>query len=169
MEINKCLNFKQIMLVTALLALSCIFLTSCAEKEEKVYRVGILSALDLFADTTDGFIDKMTELGYIEGENIVYDLYETNVPVGNEETLKKFVDDKVDLIFACPTEATLEAKSVSQGSGIPIVFANGGIEGTNLVESITQPGGNLTGVRFPSIEVSLKRLELIGHLVYIPL
>ena len=50
------------------------------------------------ANTADGFKAKMTELGYIEGENIVYDHQKTNFDMAAyKRTLKKFVADKVDL------------------------------------------------------------------------
>ena len=73
----------------------------------KVNHVGILNALDYFAPTIDGFKQKMTELGYVEGKNIVYDIQKAPAPVGNQAILKKFVDDKVDLILSFPTEASL--------------------------------------------------------------
>jgi putative ABC transport system substrate-binding protein len=131
---------------------------------KKIYRVGILSALDIFYSTADGFKDKMTELGYIEGKDISYEIVKTNVSVGNQKTLQKFVDDKVDLILAFPTEAALEAKSLVKNTNIPIVFAHGILEGTSLVKSIKQPGDNITGVRFPGVEISLKRLELLHEI-----
>ena len=130
----------------------------------KVYRVGILSALAYFEPTIDGFKDTMTQLGYIEGKNITYDVQKGPAPVGNQAIVKKFVDDKVDLIFSFPTEATLEAKEGTQGTGIPIISTAAAYEGTGLVESIQKPGGNLTGVRFPIPEVSAKRFEILHEL-----
>ncbi len=108
----------------------------CFKKTEKKYHIGILSGIDFFSGITDGFKEKMTELGYIEGKNIIYNIYKAPAPVGNEIAIKKFVDEKVDLILSFPTEAALEAKSVAKDSGIPIVFANVLLENTNLVKSI---------------------------------
>ena len=133
---------------------------------QKVYRVGILSGLDAFADTADGFKQKMTELGYVEGKNIVYDFEKTNVnPAEEQRIVKKFVDDKVDLIFAFPTSPAVTAKTVTEGTSIPVVFANAMIEGSNIIESVRQPGGNITGVRFPASETTLKRFEFLHELV----
>lgn len=145
-----------------------LLVTGCsnAQASPKVYRVGVLSSQDFFAATTDGFKAKMTNLGYKEGQNIIYDVQKTNVDaVAEEKILKKFVDDKVDLIFVFPTEAALEAKAATQGTDIPVVFANVMVEGANLVESLRQPGGNITGVRFPSVEQSVKRLEILHQLI----
>ena len=146
-------------IVMGLLAIAC-------NSKPKVYHVGILSGLDFFADTADGFKARMTELGYVEGKNIVYDFQKVNAnPAGEQEVIKKFVEAKVDLIFAFPTNSAMEAKAGTQKTKIPVVFANAGIEGNNLIESVRQPGGNITGVRFPASEISLKRLELLHELV----
>lgn len=117
-------------------------------------------------DIADGFKVKMTELGYVEGENIVYDLHKLNAdPAGEQRVARKFVEDKVDLILSFPTEPTIAAKAATQGTGIPIVFVMAGIEGTNVVESVSKPGGNITGSRFPGPESTVKRLEILHELV----
>jgi putative tryptophan/tyrosine transport system substrate-binding protein len=155
---------KLILLFSLLTTL--IILSGCgAQAAPKVYRVGILNGLDFFSPTVDGFKAKMTELGYVEGQNISYDVQKTNVDLAEyQRVLKKFVADEVDLIFAFPTEATLEAKAATQGTNIPVIFANVVIEGVNVVESVRQPGGNITGVRFPGAELSVKRLEFLHQL-----
>lgn len=143
-------------------------LTGCASQtaESKVYRVGVLSGLNFVADITDGFKAKMTELGYVEGQNIVYDVQKTDFDMAAyQRILKKFVDDKVDLIVVFPTEATLEAKAATQGTDIPVVFTFALIEGMGIVDSVREPGGNITGVRYPGPDVAVKRFEIMRQLV----
>jgi putative ABC transport system substrate-binding protein len=144
-----------------------MLLVSCGKKpQQKVYRVGIVSGAEAFANIADGFKARMTELGYIEGRNIVYDFRKLNAdPAGEKRVVKQFVADKVDLIFAFPTEPTVAAKAAAKGTGIPVVFALAGIEGNDLIESILKPGGNITGVRFPGPEITAKRLEILRELV----
>jgi putative ABC transport system substrate-binding protein len=139
-----------------------LLLSGCGGSSPKVYHVGVLSGLNFFANTADGFKAKMTELGYVEGQNIVYDVQKTNYdPATEEQIVKKFVADKVDLIFAFPTDVALAAKKATQGTNIPVLFANANIEGIGLVDSVREPGGNVTGVRYPGPDLAIKRFEIL--------
>src|SRR5215211_3507040 len=145
-----------------------IVLSGCGlAQQPNVFRVGILSGLDAFAPAVDGFKAKMTELGYVEGENIVYDVQSTNVDIDAYKRIsKKFVEDQVDLIFVFPTEASMEAKAAAQGTNIPVIFdlAFTDVPGVDLINSVREPGGNITGVRFPSADIASKRLQILLEL-----
>jgi putative ABC transport system substrate-binding protein len=78
--------------------------------------------------------------------------------------LKKFIDERVDLIFVFPTEASMVAKKSAEGTGIPVVFAFANIEGMGLVKSVREPGGNLTGVRYPGPDIAVRRFEVMREL-----
>jgi len=135
------------------------------EKPPTVYKVGILSGLDYIIKAADGFKAGMAELGYLEGQNIIYDLQSTDFDMAEyKRILNKFVADQVDLIFVFPTEASQEAKIATQETGIPVVFTVANIEGTGLVESVAQPGGNITGVRYPGPDIALQRFEIMREL-----
>lgn len=131
-----------------------------------VYSVGILSGLDYFYAIVDEFKARLTELGYIEGKNIIYDIQKSDVNMTAYETiLNKFVKDSVDLIFVFPTEATQKAKAVTINTGIPVVFANVFTEGTGLIDSVQKPGGNITGVRWVGPDIALQRFEIMRELL----
>ena len=171
MDLFKQTGFKWQMLLALIVAsflVAVMLLSGCISQTaqtQKVHRVGIISGAEPFASIADGFKTKMNELGYIEGKNIVYEIQKSNLDSEGEKRItKKFVDGKVDLIFAFPTEPAIVAKKASQGTSIPVVFALSGIEGTGLVESVIHPGGNVTGVRFPGPELNVKRLELLQEL-----
>jgi putative ABC transport system substrate-binding protein len=144
-----------------------LLLSGCSGVQQpKVYRVGILSGLDFVAVITDGFKARMTELGYVEGKNITYDVQKTNFDLAAyKKILNKFVADKVDLIVVFPTEATMEAKAATQGTNIPVVFTFALIEGMDIVKSVREPGGNITGVRYPGPDIALRRFEIMRELV----
>jgi putative ABC transport system substrate-binding protein len=132
----------------------------------KVYQVGMVSGAPTFDNIGGSFKAEMANLGYIEGTNIAYDFQKTNGdPSLITAVIKKFVDEKVDLIFAFPTEPAVAAKAAVQGTDIPVVFAMAGVEGDNLVESVSSPGGNITGVRFPGPQLTPKRFEFLLELV----
>ena len=144
-----------------------LLLSGCGGTQgTKVYHVGVLSGLSFFASSTDGLKAKMAELGYVEGKNIVYDVQVTDFDMDKYKSiLKKFVDDKVDVIYVFPTEAALEAKAATQGTNIPVVFNFANIEGMGLVDSVRAPGGNITGVRYPGPDIALKRFDILRELV----
>lgn len=155
-----------------------VILSGCAPSAQtKVYKVGILSGLGAFTPVADGFKSKMAELGYVEGQNISYEIQSSEVdPEAYKRISQQFVDAGVDLILAYPTEASMEAKAVAQGTNIPVVFSMSftDVSGVDLIESIREPGGNITGVRFPSKDIASKRLEILLELapnarkVYVP-
>src|SRR4030043_1794269 len=153
--------------VLASLLIAVIFLGGCTTTQnEKVYHVGVLSGLNFVADITDGLKAKMTELGYTEGKNIVYDVQKTDFDMtAYRSALNKFVDDRVDVIVVFPTEASMEAKKATEGTGISVVFTFALIEGMGLVDSIREPGGNITGVRYPGPDIVLQRFEVMQEMV----
>lgn len=158
-------KLSKVWVMLCVLILFSLVLSGCGNAKPKVFRVGVLSGLSFVANITDGFKAKMTELGYVEGENIIYDVQETDFDMeAYKSILKKFVDDKVDMIVVFPTEATMEAKTATQGTNIPVVFTFALIEGMGIVDSVTAPGGNITGVRYPGPEIAVKRFEILHDL-----
>ena len=147
-------------IVLAILPL--LILEGCSEKAPQNYRVGILCGLEYIADAAEGFKEGMAALGYIEGKNIVYDFQKTNFqPDLEERILKTFVKEKVDLILTFPTEVSIMAKQVTQGTNIPVIFIIANIEGSDLVESIRHPGGHITGIRYPGPDLAVKRFDIM--------
>jgi putative tryptophan/tyrosine transport system substrate-binding protein len=152
------------LLAPVLLALVLLAAGAC-KPTPKVYRVGILSGLDFFASTADGFKAGMRDLGYVEGVTIHYDVRKTNfAPQAEEEILREFVAGAVDLVLVFPTEPSVLAKRLTAGAGIPVVFANANIEDTGLVASVREPGGNITGVRYPGPSIAVRRYEILREL-----
>lgn len=124
------------------------FLTACG-REPKSYTIGILNLTSVVDETIDGFKAGMMELGYIEGQNISY-FYEgaTGSVDGLDAALANIMAADVDLIFVLTTPGATKVKAAVEGSDLPVVFTVvSDPVGAGLVDSLIQPGGNLTGVR----------------------
>jgi putative ABC transport system substrate-binding protein len=134
---------------------------------QEQYRIGVLQGADFFARSIDGFKEGMTSLGYIEGEDISYDVQRAEVdPASYRAVAEQFVADDVDLILSFPTDASIHAKQVAAPAGIPVIFTIGDTNGNDLVDSIREPGGNITGVHYPDVgDLSLLRLEIMKRLL----
>ena len=166
------MNKKIIIMVVPVLVLILIAGYFLATKKESnpstktTYRIGIISGLDFFLGNETGFMQKMTQLGYRESKDISYDFQKVNSdPETAKKIIQKFVDDGDDLIFAFPTNVALQAKQMTQDTRIPVVFDNASIEGTDLIQSINNPGGNITGVRQDAPALAVERYLVMRQLV----
>lgn len=68
------------------------------------------------------------------------------------------------MFFCFPTEASLELKEATKGTDIPVVFGVTNIEDTDLVKSVREPGGNITGVRYPGPDLAIKRIDVMRQI-----
>ena len=119
------------------------------EVNEKVFKIGITQivahpGIDL---VRNGFLERMKELGFIEGKNVVYDIQDAQGQMPIAQTIaKKFVADRKDLIFPITTPSAQTVVKESRGSGIPVVF--GAVTdpvSAGIVRSFENPGDNVTG------------------------
>jgi len=139
-----------------------------AQQAGKVVRIGLLSyaASDsASAARWKAFRDGLRELGYVEGQNVIFESRWGDGQVGRLRGLAaELIDAKVDILVTATSEAALAAKQAT--SSIPIVTATGAdpVE-LGLVASLARPGGNVTGVFSMSNELAGKRLELLKQLI----
>ena len=102
----------------------------------------------------------LQELGLVEGQNI---FIEYGVGKSVEE-LPKLANDliglKVELLLASGTPAVIPAKNAT--ASVPIVFV-AAIDpiATGLVQSLSRPGGNITGLTALFTDLMGKRLEFL--------
>ncbi|MCL4262993.1 MAG: ABC transporter substrate-binding protein [Anaerolineae bacterium] len=132
-----------------LLLLFCLFgwLAACEQSKQPI-KIGILNTSLFTEDSVSGFRDGMTELGYIEGETIIY-LYAGVIeePEALAQEAQRLVAQEVDLIFAASTPATQAGKAATADTDIPIVFdAIIDPVSAGFVENRQRPGGQITGV-----------------------
>jgi putative ABC transport system substrate-binding protein len=133
-----------------------------AQPPGKVYRIGWLSpaSASTGASNFDALRNGLSELGYVEGRNVVFERrWADGAAVRLSPLATELVRLKVDVICTAGTPASAAAKDAT--TTIPIVFANVAFpDESRLVESYARPGGNVTGVAFIGPEYG-KRLELL--------
>lgn len=92
-----------------------------------------------------GFIDRLAELGYEEGADVVYDIQSAQGDFGTALTIaQKFAADGVDLVLAIATPAAQAAAQVLRDTPILITAVTDPVA-AELVDSIERPGTNVTG------------------------
>jgi len=136
-----------------------------AQPTGKVHRLGLLTGGSASLPNVEGFRQALRELGWVEGQNIVI---EHRFAEGRVERLPDLAAElirlKVDVIAAGPTPPAVAAKKAT--ATIPIVML-GAAEPVDLglIESFTNPGGNVTGLSWsPSLELLGKGLELLREM-----
>jgi putative tryptophan/tyrosine transport system substrate-binding protein len=134
-----------------------------AQQAAGIHRIGILipTSGSFLSARDEAFRQRLRQLGYVEGKNIVI---EYRYAEGKSERLPdlaaELVGLKVDVIVTVSPSATLAAKKAS--GTIPIVFAAANDPvGTGLVSSLARPGGNITGLSLMVPDLDGKRLELL--------
>ena len=108
------------------------------------------------------FRQGLKEVGFVEGQDVAIEYRsaedQTRVPLLVADLLRR----QVALIVG-NTPSALAAKAAT--ATVPIVFATGGDPVRDgLVASLNQPGGNVTGVSFISVELGAKQLGLLREL-----
>ncbi len=108
------------------------------------------------------FRDGLADAGYAEGRNVALEYRWADGQYRRLPALAKELADRGVTVIVAPggAEVVLAAKAAT--TTIPIVFEMGGDPlKLGVVESLSRPGGNMTGVSSLNVEVSRKRLEFM--------
>jgi len=146
---HRMISLDSTLLLVFTVVLGLLF-ASCGGRPERKYTVGVVNYMQVLDPVLDGFKARMAELGYVEGRSIAY-VYRGAVapdPKVVEGEVRGLLAQKVDLLLTMGTLPTRMAKQAVEGTNVPVVFGpviNPVQEG--LVQSVTRPGGNVTGVQ----------------------
>ena len=106
----------------------------------------------------------LRDLGRIEGQNYAIELRSAEGQLGRLPQLAaELVGLKVDVIVALFTPCALAAKQATHE--IPIVILSGDPIGTGLVQSLSRPGANVTGLSQMGAEAHAKCVELFRDML----
>src|SRR6478672_8417436 len=138
-----------------------------AQQAENPVRIGFLpigSPSNTYDQSlVEAFRRGLREVGVVENRHVVLDF----VWIRNEPELPQAVSELmqrgVKLLIPCGTSASVAAKQ--QVSTIPILFINvGNPVGVGLVESLSRPGGNITGFSDMHADLSGKYVQFASEL-----
>jgi putative ABC transport system substrate-binding protein len=135
-----------------------------AQERPKPLRIGTVSLNRRASAQRLAFEQRLRELGYIEGQNLVIEYINTpEHPDRLDQAARELVQRNVDIIVL---ENHITLKSVmSATSTLPIVIIATSFDPVTLgvVASIAQPGGNITGFYVRRPELVEKQIGLLAE------
>src|SRR5262245_39970323 len=136
-----------------------------AQQAGKTYRLGILSPATVSIDSIRSVtLPELAKAGFVEGQNLIVD-----VRVGTSaqipELAQALVGRNLDAVIAVSDIAIGAVKAVSSSVPIVMSFGTGDPVAAGFASSITNPGGNVTGVVMLAPELNAKRLTLLHEAI----
>lgn len=143
-------------------------LTGC-KADERNFTIGVVGSNPFEINPTWlGFNEGMADSGYAEGENLKYII--KSVPNSDEQIIDAAIGEvlgqNIDILLALGGDLVDQrVKAIVEGSGMPVLFASyPGVKDYGLVESISHPGGNMTGVQ--GVRTESKAFEFLKDIIH---
>jgi putative ABC transport system substrate-binding protein len=135
-------------------------LAAMAQQAGRIYRLGIVSVGPRSLPTYGAMIEKLRQLGFIEGQNLTIDfrIYAEH-PDLIPEFMAELVKAHADVTMVNGDYAIRAAQKAT--TTIPILAGSDDMVGAGLVNSLARPGGNTTGASILSTELDGKRQEIL--------
>jgi putative tryptophan/tyrosine transport system substrate-binding protein len=139
-----------------------------AARGEVTRRLGLLFITSAQAAKARGLLESiiqgLKEHGWIEGQNFTF---EYRFADGKQDALPKLAAElvqlRVDAIVTDSSPAIQAAKNATQT--VPIVGIGNDLVGSGFVQSLSRPGGNITGISLLSADLAGRRLQLLSEMV----
>jgi putative tryptophan/tyrosine transport system substrate-binding protein len=142
-------------------------LAADGQPQGKTARVGFLvtSPRETLPRVVGTIVDRLRELGYVEGRNVILDFRHADSEERFRELATQFVGVGIQAIFAQGPYALRAARAAT--ATVPIVGIDNESDpiAAGYATSLARPGGNVTGVFLDQSEVSAKQLQLLKEMV----
>lgn len=121
--------------------------TAANSTSETVYSIGLAQLVDHPSLNTirDAMLDEFEKQGYVDGENLKINYQNAAGKTSNLDSIMSgYATDGVDAIIAIATPTAMSAQNYADKA--PVIFSavSDPVE-AGLVESLEEPGGNITG------------------------
>jgi putative ABC transport system substrate-binding protein len=135
-------------------------LAARAQEPGRIYRLGGLHASPRDLPHHLALFDELRRLGFIEGQNLAVDAAGYGISAERfAPHAADLVKARVDVILAGGDAAVRAAQQAT--TSIPILALTDDMVGQGFVRSLSQPGGNTTGVTLLASELDGKRQEIL--------
>jgi putative ABC transport system substrate-binding protein len=156
------INCFLLVLLVAVLVPAGFGMAESASGASSMRKVGVIVYGEPFLKSFEGFRDGLAAAGYQEGVDVKYSVHNINK---NRESVtvlvQEFVQHDYNLILAVTTPVAMAVKQATRGRKIPVLFTTVADPlGSRMVDSLKQPGGNISGVSHISFPLMMKRLLL---------
>jgi len=133
-----------------------------AEAAVKTFRIGILmpGRSAEAAKLIPVFKQALRESGYVEGQNVLVELRYAETAEALGDIAIELTRLNLDIIVAPTTTSAIALKRATGTIPIVVVVVGDPVQ-SGLVESLSRPGGNLTGNAVLYPELTVKQLELL--------
>lgn len=142
--------------------------SALAQQPGRTYRLGWLSSGAPRSEAYNlAFVERLRELGFVEGRNLVIEYRSAEGRVDRmPELAADLVRQNCDVYLAPGPEATLVAiKQATRDAPIVVSANDYHPVSTGHVASLARPGGRITGMYQLQEELAAKRLELLKELL----
>ena len=150
--------------LTALLTALFLLLSATALADEVIH-IGIIQFAEhgSLDNCRIGFIEGLAEEGFVEGENVVFDIQNAQADTAISAQIADVMAGKYDMICAIATPAAMAAFNAAEDAGIPVIYtAVSDPVSAMLASADGKNPGNITGTSDAlPVEAQLKLIRAL--------
>ena len=150
--------------LTALLTALFLLLSATALADEVIH-IGIIQFAEhgSLDNCRIGFIEGLAEEGFVEGENVVFDVQNAQADTAISAQIADVMAGKYDMICAIATPAAMAAFNAAEDAGIPVIYtAVSDPVSAMLASADGKNPGNITGTSDAlPVEAQLKLIRAL--------